>query len=204
MKKKCAVPVPAGYANPSAVLPALYLWAKGHTTGKKSQLPGKLTTALGKQASLMASAYHTTHPTVCHYMPGQRHTPNPQRGRPRSQAKVIQGPTLPRGMSIFAAAAAPGENSTQIWFHQLDDTVTPVTQYIYTTVPRSVLVQWAQTAGSPDVVNVGYWQWFWSEERGRNWLLQFNRTVLRPYCETYAAKNLSVTPIATFTIWHGS
>lgn len=186
MKKKCAVPVPKGYVNPSQPLAQYFAQAKGHTVGKTQPVPGNQTTALGKQASLMASAYHMTHPTVCHYMPGQRHTPNPQRGRPRSRALIVQ-PTSTRWAYIeWRAGASAGGPFTAIGFCPNQTGFQNVKVYIFHTLDVSALFAWANVLGTPDSVD-GFGSATWALTRARN-------TAVLEYFNQIARKTICVPP----------
>lgn len=159
MLKKCAVPVPSGYFNPSAVLPALYLFAKGHTTGKKSNQPGMLTTALGKQVSLLKLAYRMEHPTTCQFNPGQRRTPNPQRGRPRYQSQVYQV-TKPKLAGVVAMGSAALQTCTvRLQIFPTGTGGGPYPAYEYANVPASTVYEWGSGDYAPNPVPAGTYGW---------------------------------------------
>jgi hypothetical protein len=120
MIKNCPGHTPSGKHNPSKHLPALYLMAKGHTLGKKSNLPGKLTKSKGPIILETFNLAGFTFAFFCRSKPGQRRTPNPQQGRPPSNAQVII-PSVPSVFFVefdFNGAAHASTGSLTLGFRQ--------------------------------------------------------------------------------------
>lgn len=74
-------------------MPAHNIQAKGHTQGKKSNIPGKLAKALGVNGWKNPAVRIQSEVSRCTVLRGQRRTPNPQQGRPANTA-TIQRPDI--------------------------------------------------------------------------------------------------------------
>lgn len=194
MKKKCPPPSVGGPPNPSIPLPAQSLQAKGHTAGKASQLPGKLTKAVGKSASHSAVSSHVTGHITCLYKPGQRKTPNPQRGRPAFASQIIQ--PVKRNYFVMTAQIVPGggNNFFAVQFQKDLTGVLPCITYFWSNPNFSLVWEAFSIYGAPDfyvapLIPV----WNCTEERshiGGEW---FNRI----------GKHTLAVPPAT-SIYHGT
>lgn len=116
----CPPPASSGPPNPGKSTPPVHLQAHGHTLGKKSNRPGKLTKARGRKAQQYPAGTGGIPVTVCEDLPGQRSVPNPQRGRP-SNSSVIIGPKTAGILSLrfdFNPATQPTDNTLSISFRQ--------------------------------------------------------------------------------------